>query len=73
LKKRKIEWRFVGVRVPKEMVEDIDAVMRSVAHTSRSEFIRDAIRRQLERLRFVLAGREAPAEEVGGANIWQDH
>ena len=72
MKKRQIEWRFVGIRVPKEMVEDIDAAMTSAAHTSRSEFIRDAIRKELERLRFVLAGREATAKERGGANIWQD-
>lgn len=54
---KKREWAFLGVRVPKEMANDIDVAIESAAHASRSEFIRDAIRKELERLQLVLANR----------------
>lgn len=40
---------FVGVKMSKNFVEAIDEVVRKGTHTTRSEYVRQAIREKMER------------------------
>lgn len=43
---------YVGVRLPKELIDDVDRLVdrKAMGFRSRAEFIADAIRRRLEQI-----------------------
>ena len=55
---------YVGVRLPKKLTDEVDALVAQghLGFRSRAEFIADAIRRRLEDLGFVGQGRKRRRE-----------
>ena len=45
---------FVGVKIPRPLAELLNQAVNSNTHTTRSEFIRDALRRELEYRGFTF-------------------
>lgn len=44
---------FIGVKIPKAMARMLEQALKTDTHTSKSELIRDAIRKELERRGFI--------------------
>lgn len=51
-KTRKKQLVCIGVRLPKEMLRDVDVLAREISDT-RSEFIRRAIEKEVGRLEYL--------------------
>jgi metal-responsive CopG/Arc/MetJ family transcriptional regulator len=47
-----VDDNYVGVRLPKELIDDVDRLIdrKAMGFRSRAEFIADAIRRRLEQI-----------------------
>lgn len=48
-----MQTEVLALRLPKDMLEDVDRAVKISGCTSTSEFVRDAIRRYLERLSLL--------------------
>ena len=48
--------RYVTVKIPEEIGAQIDRVMYRAGYSSRAEFVKDAVRRLLEKLNGYEAG-----------------
>jgi len=45
-----MEQEYVSLKLPKEMGDEIDEVLKEGSYASRAEFVKDAIRRLLEKI-----------------------
>ncbi|MHA1403786.1 MAG: ribbon-helix-helix domain-containing protein [Candidatus Helarchaeota archaeon] len=50
------ENRYVTIRIPKELVNKIEYIMKEIklGYRNRSEFIIDAIRRRIEKFEYII-------------------
>lgn len=64
------EWYdFLGVKLPKRLMEAMDEYIRRDTHATRSEFVRNAIREKLNRetpdiIKKILAEKEVVPEDI---------
>ena len=55
---------LVQVRLPKKLIEEIDAQVSKGRHASKSDFIRDAIRKEIHSLVGIIPNTGDSVEEV---------